>query len=157
MKRCEAREGIASLRKWRGSREANLSGRDWFVIVICICLCHFLCLFFFFKFISSCLFITWGSGFSARVERPRGTYPEQIDAINCKLEPNWNHFCRQNLRHCQFELLDPKHMRLWYKFQTRYDSHSAHVNFNLWSAEERFNKSHFGKWLFSVRVFARPF
>ena len=75
-----------------------------------------------------------GSGFSAREERPaRGTYPEQIDAINCKLEP-------KSFLSSKFETLpvwterDPKHMRLWSKFQNRRDSHSAHVNFALWQS-----------------------
>ena len=118
---------------------------------------------FHFVFEFDSLFITWGSGFSARGERPswEGGGPEQIDAINCKSEPKWNHFCRQNLRHCQFELLDPKHMRLWYKFQIRFDSQSENVNFKWWRSAnfqlEGFNKSHFGKLQFTVGVFAGTF
>ena len=96
-----------------------------------------------------------------RGQAGRGGGPEQIDAINCKSEPKWNHFCRQNLRHCQFELLGPKHMRLWYKFQIRFDSQSENVNFEWWRSAnfqlEGFNKSHFGKLQFTVGVFAGTF
>ena len=77
----------------------------------------------------------WDEGVAfLRGERPaRGTYPERIDAINCKLEP-------KSFLSSKFETLpvwterDPKHMRLWSKFENRRDSHSAHVNFALWQS-----------------------